>query len=704
MAAFNQYMRLPHKLALLVSAGLGLGAPLAATQAAQPTTPPVHQTANPTVQDTFGAWGFDLNGRNTSTQPGNDFFKYANGTYLAHLSIPADMTSYGPFNALAELSRQRVQNILDEVSAHPVEHPTTIEEKLGTFYASFMDEKAVEAQGITPLKADLAAIQAMQNAKDFAALSGTAPLSFAMTPFSVGINPDAKDPTRYAINIDQSGIGLPDRDYYLKPEFAAKKAAYQAYITQILTLINWPEPTQAATAIVAFETQLAQAHWPRANLRDPQKTYNPMTVAALAKTAPGFDWHTWLAAAGLPKEGLESRVVVVGEPSAITQEAAIVSKADLTLLKAWQAFHTVSGATPYLPDAFVQARFNFTKTLSGQPALPARWKRGVQATSAAMGMALGKVYVARYFPPENRAAMQQLTQDLKNAFRVRLQHNTWMSQPTREIALRKLENFEVLIGSPTTWRDYGPLHVTKGDVYGNAKNGMAFEWAYWLGHIGKPVDRNEWDMTPQTVNAYNNPVFNQVVFPAAILQPPFFNAKADTAINYGAIGGVIGHEMTHSFDDEGRQFDEHGRLRDWWTKADAQRFQKLADRLGAQYNAFEVLPGVHVNGKLTMGENIADLGGLTLALDAYHASLNGKPAPVIDGLSGDQRVFLGWAQVWREKLREETQKQLVVTDPHSPPQARVNLPMHNIDAWYAAWGVKPGQALYLTPQQRVKIW
>ncbi|MFT9142551.1 M13-type metalloendopeptidase [Acetobacter orientalis] len=740
MAAFTQRVRLPYKLALLLSAGLGLGAPLAATQAAetpQPATPatsaqapsapaqtaaqPVAQTApqstpaatpNATVAQAptpknpegFGPWGFDLSGRDTAALPGNNFFQYANGTYLAHLSIPADMTSYGPFNALAELSRQRVQGILNTLSAHPVEHPSTIEEKLGTFYASFMDAKALEAQGITPLKADLDTIRAMTDAKAFAALAGTAQASFAITPFSVAINPDAKDPTRYAINIDQDGTGLPDRDYYLKPEFATKKAAYQAYITKALTLINWPEPAQAAAAIVAFETQLAQAHWPRAELRDPQKTYNPMTVGALAKAAPGFDWVTWLKAAGLPEEGLESRIVIVGEPSAITREAALVAKADSKLLQAWQAFHTVSGATPYLPSAFVQARFDFTKALSGQPALPARWKRGVQATSAAMGMALGKVYVARYFPPENRAAMQQLTQDLKAAFRTRLQHNSWMSKPTREAALRKLDNFEVLIGSPTTWRDYTPLRVTKGDVYGNAKNGMAFEWAYWLAHIGKPVDRNEWDMTPQTVNAYNNPVFDQVVFPAAILQPPFFNAKADTAINYGAIGGVIGHEMTHSFDDEGRQFDEHGRLRDWWTKADAERFQKLADRLGAQYNAFEVLPGVHVNGKLTMGENIADLGGLTLALDAYHASLNGKPAPVIDGLSGDQRVFLGWAQVWREKLREDTIKQLVVTDPHSPPQARVNLPMHNIDAWYAAWGVKPGQALYLTPQQRVKIW
>ncbi|MCP9318850.1 M13 family metallopeptidase [Acetobacter persici] len=697
----RRHAKLSRRVALLLSAGLGLSS-VAGTARAE-TAP---QAAAPAAvpQASFGTWGVDLAGRDTAEKPGNNFFKYANGTYLDHLTIPSDMTSYGPFNALAELSRTRVQTILNDLSAHPVKHPKSIEEKLGTFYASFMDEKSIEKQGIKPMKDDLESIQKMLDAKAFATLSGTASANFMTSPFSLGINPDAKDPTHYALGVDQAGLGLPDRDYYLKPEFAAKRAAYQTYITQALTLIKWPEPANAAAAIVAFETKLAEVHWARADLRDPQKTYNPMTVDALSKAAPGFDWVAWLTAAGLPTEGLANRTVIVGEPTAITGEAAILAKADIGLLQAWQAFHTVENATPYLPDAFVQARFTFSKALSGQPALPARWKRGVQATSAAMGMALGKVYVERYFPAENRTAMQKLTGDLKDAFRIRLQHNTWMSKETREAALRKLENFEVQVGYPNEWRDYSSLNVKKGDVYGNAKNGVAFEWDYWLARLDKPVDRNEWDMTPQTVNAYNNPLFDQVVFPAAILQPPFFNPQADAAVNYGAIGGVIGHEMTHSFDDEGRQFDEHGRLRDWWTKADAARFQKLADRLGAQYDAFEVLPGVHVNGKLTMGENIADLGGLTLALDAYHASLNGQPAPVIDGLTGDQRVFLGWAQVWREKLRDDTVKNLIVTDPHSPPQARVNIPMHNIDAWYKAWDVKPGQALYLTPKQRVKIW
>ncbi|NLG91807.1 M13 family metallopeptidase [Acetobacter sp. AC2005] len=679
----------------LVGATTGASAPAHAAPSA-PTAQPAPAS--------FGPWGVDLEGRDLSVKPGNDFFRYANGTYLDHLQIPADMTSYGPFNALAELSRTRVQSILNDLSAHPVENPRSIEEKLGTFYASYMDEAAVESLGTRPLKEDLDAIRAIKTPSDLAALTGSCPGNFQFSPFSLGINPDAKDPTRYALNLDQAGLGLPDRDYYLKPEFASKKKAYQAYVEKALTLADWPEPAKAATAIVTFETRLAKAHWARETLRDPQKTYNPMTVADLAKNAPGFEWSIWLSAAGLPEQGLDKRVLVVGEPSAITEEARVVADTDMDTLRAWLAAHLVENATSYLPDRFEQARFALTKSLTGQPSLPARWKRGVQATSSAMGMALGKVYVQRYFPPENRTTMQKLTTDLKDAFRVRLRNNTWMSPATKQAALRKLENFEIQVGYPNKWRDYASLEVHKGDVYGNARNGVAYEWRYWLARLDQPVDRDEWDMTPQTVNAYNNPLFDQVVFPAAILQPPFFNPKADMAVNYGAIGGVIGHEMTHSFDDEGRQFDEHGRLHDWWTKEDAARFQKLADRLGAQFDAFEVLPGVHVNGKLTMGENIADLGGLTLALDAYHASLKGKPAPELDGLTGDQRVFLGWAQVWREKLREETIRRLVVTDPHSPPQARVNMPMHNIDAWYEAWKVQPTDKLYLAPDQRVKIW
>ncbi|GAC88072.1 metallopeptidase [Gluconobacter thailandicus F149-1 = NBRC 100600] len=683
----------PRKAALLLSASLGLAA-VPSVVSAKPAVPLI----------TYDQYGLDLAGRNMSVKPGDSFFDYANGSFLKTLEIPSDMSSYGPFNALAETSRQRIQSILKDLSAHPVDDPQSINEKLGTYYASFMDEKAVEAVGAKPLEAEIATIHQITDLKTFAQFSGASATTFGSSPFAVDVDVDAKDPTKYALSIDHAGLGMPDRDNYLKPEFASKKAAYQTYVTTLLTLVHWADPTKSAADIVAFETEIAKVHWARTELRDPDKTYNPMTVAALVKSTPSFDWMTWLLASGVPAAGLEQRTVIVGEPSAIKAEADLIARTDLNTLRAWQAFHMANNSASFLSDPFVQARFAYAKAMSGQPALAARWKRGVDFTSAAMEMALGKIYVDRYFPASDRAAMQTLTGNLKAAFHNRLEHNTWMSAQTRDAALKKLGSFEIQVGYPNEWRDYSDLVVKKGDVYGNAERAFAFEWHYQLSHLDKVVDRNEWLMSPATVNAYNNPRFVEVVFPAAILQPPFFNPKADPAVNYGAIGGVIGHEMTHSFDDKGRKYDDKGRLRNWWTKEDGERFQKLADRFGAQYDAFEVQPGVHVNGQLTMGENIADLGGLTLALDAYHASLNGKPAPVIDGLTGDQRVFMGWAQVWRQKLRPDTEKQLVVIDPHSPPKARVNIPMHNIDLWYKAWNVQPGDKLYLTPDQRVKIW
>ncbi|CAP56891.1 putative metallopeptidase [Gluconacetobacter diazotrophicus PA1 5] len=685
--------------AFLVAAGLLASGGARAADIAQ--TSAAKEPAAPS----YGTWGFDMAGRDTAIVPGNDFFGYANGRAVHDIVIPPDMTAYGPFNMLHELSRQRVQTILRDLSAHPVAQPVTVDQKLGTFYSTFMDEQGIESLGVRPLAPGLDAIRAVDTRTAFAALLGRAQSGFQYSLFGLGIQPDAKDPTVYALTLDQAGIGLPDRDYYLKPAMAAKKTAYQAYVRQILTMIQWPDAAKMAPAIVAFETRLAGAHWARQDMRDPDRTYNPITVSDLRKRAPGFDWAAYLTGAELPPGIVTSGTLIVGEPDAVVGEARIASETDLATLRAWLAFHLVDNAARYLPRAFVQASFDFNdKTLGGQPQLPERWKRGVTVTSSAMGMALGQTYVARYFPPAYRDTMRALTGELKAAFRVRLQHNEWMGPQTRAAALQKLDHFTIQIGYPNRWRDYSTLPIRQGDAYGNAERAVAFEWRYWLGHLGHPVDRDEWDMTPQTVNAYNNPLFNEVVFPAAILQPPFFNPKADPAINYGAIGGVIGHEMTHSFDDEGRKFDYLGRLKEWWTKDDAARFDKLAARFGAQYDAFQVLPGVHVNGKLTMGENIADLGGLTLALDAYHASLHGKPAPVIGGLTGDQRVFLGWAQVWRQKMRDDTVRARIMTDPHSPPQARVNLPMHNIDAWYRAWNVKPGDTLYLKPEARVKIW
>ncbi|MCQ8278305.1 peptidase M13 [Acetobacteraceae bacterium KSS8] len=646
-------------------------------------------------------WGFDMAGRDTAIRPGDNFFGYADGTAVREMVIPPDRTSWGAFNILAERSRERVQTILREAAAKSTANPGTDEAKLGAFFDAFMDEKTIESRGTAPMQADLDAIRAVSDRTKFAALNGQAQNGLQYTLFALSISPDAKDPTQYAVTLGQGGTGLPDRDYYLKPEFAAKKTAYQSYIAQMLGLIGWQNPDKNAADIVAFETKLAQAQWARQDDRDPDKTYNPTTLADLEKAAPQFDWHAYFTAAGLPNA---DKLVLV-EKSAVLAEARIAGETDLDTLRAWLAFHLADNAADVLPKRFVDAAFAFHgKTLSGQPELEARWKRAVSATSGAMGWAIGKIYVARYFPPSAKAAMETLTADLKSAFRVRLEHNSWMSPQTRQAALVKLENHLIQIGYPNKWRDYSGLVVKPDDAYGNTERATAFEWAFWLGHQGKTVDRDEWDMTPQTVNAYNNPPFDEVVFPAAILQPPFFDPKADPAINFGAIGGVIGHEMTHSFDDEGRKFDEHGRLHDWWTEADAKRFEERAARLGAQFDALEPFPGLHVNGKLTMGENIADLGGLTLALDAYHAFMKGKTAPVIDGLTGDQRVFLGWAQVWRQKVRPDRAKMLLVTDPHSPPMARVNMPMHNIDGWYKAWNVKPGDKLYLAPKDRVQIW
>ncbi|GBQ98060.1 metallopeptidase [Asaia lannensis NBRC 102526] len=673
--------------------------------AAGAATAPAPKAADAAVKPYDPSWGFNMSGMDKSVRPGDNFFLYANGTYLKNIVIPADRSSFGPFVILTETAHERVQTILADAGKHPAADPKTTEEKLGAFYATFLDTAQADKLGATPLKADLDAVRAVKDQTGLARLFGQAAYGFQYTPFALMISADDNNPEQYALQLHQGRLGLPDRDYYLKPDFAAKKKAYQAYIAKTLSMISWPQADEAAAKIVALETELARVEWSRTQMRDPVKVYNPMSVDELASKAPGVDWVAFLTSAGIPAEKLGSRRIIVGEPSALAGMAKVLSGANYDVLRAWLAFHLAGNAAPYLSQNFVQASFDFyDHELEGSPQLPARWKQAVTHTEDAMGWAIGKIYVERYFPPAAKARITQLTQDVKAAFANRLAHNAWMAPATREAAGRKLQNFEIQVGYPNKWRDYSALTVKPGDLYGNGVRAIAFDWQYNLGHLDKKVDRNEWFMTPQTVNAYNDPNQVEIVFPAAILQPPFFDPTGDAAVNYGGIGGVIGHEMTHSFDDEGRQYDEHGRLHQWWTPDDVKRFQALADRYGKQYDAFEVLPGVHLNGKLTMGENIADLGGLTLALDAYHASLHGKPAPVVHGLTGDQRVFLGWAQVWRQKLREDSIRNRAVTDPHSAPEARVNLPSHNIDAWYDAFGVKPGDKLYLAPKDRVKIW
>lgn len=647
----------------------------------------------------MGSWGFDLTGRDTSVAPSKDFFDYANGNYLNKLEIPSDRSRYGAFDALQELSQQRMHAVLEKAAGNPA--AAGDEAKIGAFYRSFMDEAKVNALGAKPLAADLAAIRGIKSKDQMAEHMGSTMREFGGSFFGSYVHDDAKDPEVYAAYLFQGGLGLPDRDYYLEERFKPQKDAYQAYITKLLTLEGWDKPAENAAAIVALETEIAKVSWTRAERRDDDKTYNPFEIAKLQSYAPGFNWSAFLKGANLSK----ANRVIVAENTAFPKIADIYAKAPLETLKAWAAFNLADQAAPYLSKDFDEANYEFrNKTLSGQPVQQPRWKRAVTATDNNVGEALGKLYVEAYFPPESKAKMEALVGDIRVAMKGRIEKLDWMGPETKAKALEKLAKFGVKIAYPDKWRDYSALQVKDGDLYGNIERATAFEWDYRAARFGGPVDDAEWGMTPPTINAYYQPTKNEIVFPAAILQPPFFDPEGDPAINYGGIGGVIGHEITHGFDDQGRKSDGDGRLSDWWTAEDAAKFDAQAKKFGAQYSAVEVLPGAHINGDLTMGENIADLGGLLLALDAYHLSLKGKPAPVIDGLTGDQRVFLGWAQVWRGKYRDDRMRQQLVSDPHSPPKYRVQVPVKNIDAFYEAFGVKPGDGMYVKPEDRVRIW
>ncbi|MDP3748056.1 MAG: M13-type metalloendopeptidase [Phenylobacterium sp.] len=646
----------------------------------------------------MGPWGFDAAGRDLSVAPSKDFFDYANGTYLNKLEIPADRSRYGAFDALNELSQNRMRAVVEKAAANP--GATGEEAKIGAFYRSFVDEAAVETLGAKPLAGDLATIRAIKSQDEMAGHMGGTSRRFGGSFFGSYVHDDAKDPEKYAAYLVQGGLGLPDRDYYLDAKFAPQKTAYEAYVAKLLTLAGWEKPAENAAAIVALETEIAKVSWTRAERRDDDKTYNPFEVAKLQAYAPGFDWKAYLDGAGLKTDR-----VIVSENTAFPKIAAIYAATPLDTLKAWSAFNLADQSAPYLSKAFDQAHYEFrSKTLSGQPVQQPRWKRGVIAIDNNVGEALGKVYVAAYFPAENKAKMEALVGDIRTAMGARIEKLDWMGPATKAKALEKLAKFRVKIAYPDTWRDYSGLTIKEGDLYGNIQRASAFEWDYRAARLGGPVDDEEWGMTPPTINAYYSSTKNEIVFPAAILQPPFFDPQGDPAVNYGGIGGVIGHEITHGFDDQGRKSDGDGKLTDWWTAEDAAKFDAQAKKFGKQYAAVEVLPGANINGDLTMGENIADLGGLLLALDAYHLSLKGQPAPVIDGLTADQRVFLGWAQVWRGKYRDDRMRQQLVSDPHSPPKYRVQVPVKNIDAFYEAFGVKPGDAMYVAPADRVRIW
>ena len=564
-----------------------------------------------------------------------------------------------------------------------------------------MDPGAVVALDDQPLQPALEAIRAIDSHAAMAAYMGGTQGVPGGSFWGMGISDDARDPEAYAVYLSQGGLGLPNRDYYLEANFAQKKEAYQAYVAQMLGMIGWDDAEEAAADIVQMETAIATAHWTRIQSRNRDLTYNPMSTAELAEYAPGFDWSGYFEAAGL---GDHERFVV-SQNTAFPEMARVFAEAPIETLRAWQAFHTADQAAPYLSQRFVDAQWEFrARELTGAQAQRPRDKRGAAFAQGRLGEAIGRLYVARWFPPEYRAQMEELVANLKLAMADRIRNLDWMGEETRARALDKLDKFGVKIGYPDEWRDYSTLEIRADDLYGNYLRSGQWRWSYDLNRLGRPVDDNEWFMTPQTVNAYYSPTKNEIVFPAAILQPPFLDQNGDPAVNYGAIGGVIGHEIGHGFDDQGRKSDGDGRLQDWWTEADAARFVAQTDILGAQYDSYEPIPGHFIQGGLSMGENIGDLAGVTLGLEAYRRSLGGAEAPVLDGYTGDQRVFLGWAQVWRGLYRDDALRQQLAQGPHSPAEFRVIGPVRNVDAWYDAFDVEPGDRYYVAPEDRVRLW
>jgi putative endopeptidase len=671
---------------LLGAAALALSAPAMALAADKPQ---------------LGTFGFDAAGMDRTVAPGDDFYKFANGKWDETTPIPGDRSSWGGFAILRDLSDQRTREVI-QAAAAAKGAPGSVGQKVGDYYAAFMDEAAIEAKGLAPVKPQLDAIAALSTPAELARWMGEAVRSGITVPVGVFVEQDLKNNSIYSVYAGQSGLGLPDRDYYLvdsNPKFVEARAKYKAHIANMLKLAGIADAEAKAQRIFDLETKIAKTHWTAAESRQIDKLYNPVAAGQLATRMPGLDWAQFLTAAGVSQAQ-----IVVTQPSAVTGTAALIASEPLSTWKEYLTFHTLSDAAPLLPKAFVDEDFAFKGTaLAGTPKLKDRWKRGVDRVNAALGEAVGELYVARYFPPESKAKAEQLVKNLIAAFDVRLQKLDWMAPATRQAAREKLAAFTYKIGYPDKWRDYSRLEVRPGDAYGNFVRATRFEYQRNLDKIGKPVDRGEWGMTPQTVNAYANPLLNEIVFPAAILQPPFFDPNADDAVNYGGIGAVIGHEISHHFDDQGRKFDKAGNLTEWWTPQDAERFKTYTDKVVAQYGAYEPLPGHKVSGELTLGENIADLAGLTVAYDAYRISLNGKPAPVLDGFTGDQRFFLGWGQVWRAKYREPVLLQYLTTDPHTPGHWRPYV-VRNLDVWYDAFKVQPGTKYFLKPEERIKVW
>jgi putative endopeptidase len=668
---------------------------LAISAPAQAQTAPITASA-PAKADgpQIGTYGFDESGMDKSVAPSDDFYLFANGTWAKKTEIPADKSNYGMFGALDDLSKDRVKGVLEAEKAIKTS-------KAGAAYASYLDEAAVNKLGMKPITPMLKQIRAATDKAALQKMMPTAARNGVRGLFGGYVGQDDKDPENYIFQISQGGTGLPDRDMYLidNDKFEAIRKAYKGYLTKMLTLAGESNAGPRADAIFALEKSIATVQWNREDSSDATKTYNKMTVVELDSMAPGIKMMPLLAALS-PK----IKDVIVAQPTAITAIAKIFAEADIGTLKDQMVVNTLLSYADYLPDSVSDTSFAFYGTaLSGTPQRELRWKRGVSFTEGVVGEEVGKIYAAKYFPAETKAAMNVLVQNVLGAMGRRIDKLEWMQPETKVKARQKLANFTTKIGYPDRWRDYSKLKIMRGDLFGNAVRSNNFDFDDGIAKLGSPLRRWEWGMLPQTVNAYANFGMNEVVFPAAILQPPFFDPKADPAINYGGIGAVIGHEVSHHFDDQGSKYDEKGRLSEWWTPSDVKAFEAASKALIAQYDAYEIFPGANVKGEFTLGENIGDLAGLTVAYDAYHTSLDGKEAPVINGMTGDQRFFLGWAQVWRRNYREANLRTRLGTDPHSPSAQRAWV-VRNLDKWYDAFNPDPKGKLYLKPEARVRIW
>ena len=647
--------------------------------------------------------GIDLTTFDKTVRPQDDTFNHVNGVWLAKTEIPSDKSSYGSFDILFDKSQADLRAIVEEAAKRANKPAGSDAQKIGDFHESFMNEAKVEELGMAPVQAELATIDALKTKTDLARYFARMFKLNLINPLVGFVDGDAQDPGREILYVNQGGLGLPDRDYYLKDEAKLReyREKYVAFVTSLLTLAKQSAPDVSAKDILALETRLARSHWTNVESRDAVKTYNKRALADLSKEFPGFDWNAWTTELGIA----QAPALVIAQPSYIKAFAATVNELPVDRWKPYLRASMLNGFAPYLSKPFADAEFGFYgQTLRGVKENQPRWKRAINTINANLGEMLGKLYVERHFTPQAKARMEQLVENLRKAFRAGIDGLEWMGPETKKEAQAKLAKFRPKVGYPNKWRDYSRVQVVKDDLVGNVTRAFIAESEYQLAKVGKPVDPEEWGMTPQTINAYYNPVRNEIVFPAAILQPPFFNLEADDAANYGAIGGVIGHEMGHGFDDQGRRFDANGVLRDWWAPQDAEQYMKRAKLLVEQYNAFEPLPELHVNGELTLGENIGDLTGVVISHRAYKLSLNGQPAPTIDGLTGDQRFFFAWAQQWRAKEREESLRQQVLTNVHSPEMYRGNGPLRNVQEFYATFDVKQGDKMFLPETERAKIW